>query len=77
MKKTVLLSILGIGLANFGNAQVTITNNTNFNTADQMLLANEINFSGEPFAEFLGNDLGLLDPMLVDQPNQISYTLGI
>lgn len=77
MKKTVLLSILGIGLANFGNAQVTVTNNTTFNTAEQMLLANELNFSGEPFAEFLGNDLGLLDPMVVDQPNQISYTLGI
>lgn len=77
MKKTVLFLILGIGLANFANAQVTITNSTTFNTTDQMLLANEINFSGEPFAEFLGNDLDLLDPLLVDQPNQISYTLGI
>lgn len=46
-------------------------------TADQMLLANEINESGEPFAEALGYNLDLLDPMVPDSPDTTAYTLGI
>ena len=42
-----------------------------------MLLANEINESGEPFAEALGYDLDLLDPMVLNDPDSIYYTLGI
>lgn len=58
-------------------AQVTVTSTDNFNTRDQMLLANEINESGEPFAEALGYDLDELDPMVLNMPDSISYTLGI
>lgn len=58
-------------------AQVNITNTNQFITRDQMLLANEINESGEPFAEALGYDLDELDPMVLNQPDYISYTLGI
>ncbi len=48
-----------------------------FMTADQMLLANEENESGEPFAEFLGYNLDNLDPFVPDAPDAIAYTLGI
>jgi len=46
-------------------------------TADQMLLANELNESGEPFAEALGYNLDFLDPMLPGVPDVTAYTLGI
>jgi len=46
-------------------------------TADQMLLANEINESGEPFAEALGYNLDKLDPDVPDKPDATAYTLGI
>ncbi len=59
------------------NAQVQITNTTNYVTRDQMLLANEINESGEPFAEALGYNLDDLDPMIKNSPDSISFTLGI
>lgn len=59
------------------SAQVTITATDYFSTRDQMLLANEINESGEPFAEELGYDLDLLDPMVLNAPDSVSYTLGI
>lgn len=59
------------------SAQITITSTDYFSTRDQMLLANEINESGEPFAEELGYDLDLLDPMVLNTPDSISYTLGI
>ncbi len=59
------------------NAQVQITNTTNYVTRDQMLLANEINESGEPFAEALGYNLDDLDPMVKNSPDSISFTLGI
>lgn len=59
------------------NAQLVIKSDTLFRTADQMLLANEINESGEPFAEALGYNLDLLDPMNLNKPDSISYTLGI
>ncbi len=72
---TLLLSMLLA--ASVSQAQVVVTSTDNFSTRDQMLLANEINESGEPFAEALGYDLDLLDPMVLNQPDSISYTLGI
>ncbi len=59
------------------NAQVTVKKMTRYNLAEQMLLANEINESGEPFAEALGYDLDELDPFVTNSPDSISYTLGI
>ncbi len=46
-------------------------------TIDQMLLANEINESGEPFAEALGYNLDDLDPEVPGSPDDRAYTLGI
>ncbi len=63
--------------ASFAFAQVQVTKTSVYQTAEQMLLANEINESGEPFAEALGYNLDDLDPMLANQPDSISYTLGI
>jgi len=48
-----------------------------FVTADQMLLANEINESGEPFAEALGYNLDDLDPNVAGSPDDTAYVLGI
>lgn len=61
----------------FLHAQIVITNDNTFNTADQMLLANELFESGEPWSEALGNDLNLLDPMIPNQPTQFQYETGI
>ncbi len=72
---TLLFSILFA--ASVLQAQVEITSTDKFVTRDQMLLANEIFESGEPFAEALGYDLDLLDPMDLNNPDSISYTLGI
>lgn len=58
-------------------AQVQITNTSIYKTADQMLLANEINESGEPYAEALGYNLDDLDPFVLNSPDSIAYTLGI
>ncbi len=58
-------------------AQVQITNTSIYKTAEQMLLANEINESGEPYAEALGYNLDDLDPFVLNTPDSISYTLGI
>ncbi len=58
-------------------AQVQITNTSIYKTADQMLLANEINESGEPYAEELGYNLDDLDPFILNSPDSIAYTLGI
>ncbi|GAB4311715.1 MAG: hypothetical protein Kow00127_01810 [Bacteroidales bacterium] len=72
---TILVAVfLAVGSA---DAQVTITATDYFSTRDQMLLANEINESGEPFAEALGYDLDELDPMVLNNPDSVSYTLGI
>jgi len=57
--------------------QVTIKKMTRYQMAEQMLLANEINESGEPFAEALGYDLDVLDPMAPNSPDSVAYTLGI
>lgn len=58
-------------------AQVQITNTSIYKTAEQMLLANEINESGEPYAEALGYNLDDLDPFVLNTPDSITYTLGI
>jgi len=75
-----LFTLLAIAVFAFAiqiNAQVVITDTDHYITKDQMLLANEINESGEPFAEDLGYNLDDLDPMVLNQPDSISYTLGI
>lgn len=62
---------------NFVFAQVTITNTSNYQVVDQMLLANEINESGEPYAEAIGYNLDDLDPMQPAVPDLTAYVLGI
>ena len=59
------------------NAQFVINNDSTFTTAQQMLLANELFESGEPFAEALGNNLDLLDPFVLNTPDSVAYTTGI
>ncbi|HHH12212.1 MAG TPA: hypothetical protein ENK23_09110, partial [Sorangium sp.] len=56
--------------------QPVVTTNV-YHTADQMLLANELNESGEPFAEALGYNLDLLDPFVPGSPDNTAYVLGI
>jgi len=78
MKKIItILAIVTLLIPVYTFSQVQITNTTNYLTRDQMLLANEINESGEPFAEALGYDLDNLDPMILNTPDSIAYTLGI
>lgn len=78
MKNKFTLAFLGFMLlATVTKAQVVVTSTERFITRDQMLLANEINESGEPFAEALGYDLDVLDPMVLNDPDSIAYTLGI
>ncbi|WP_153638260.1 T9SS type A sorting domain-containing protein [Prolixibacter sp. NT017] len=59
------------------NAQLVIKKDNLFRTADQMLLANELFLSGEPFAESLGYNLDDLDPMVPNSPDSIAYATGI
>ncbi len=79
MKKT--LTILSLAVSMFAyseiDAQMVIQNDTTFNTAEQMLLANELFESGEPFAEALGYNLDNLDPMTLNSPDSTAYTFGI
>ena len=77
MKLTKTFLLLFLILTATLSAQVKIMEMTTYRTADQMLLANEINESGEPFAEALGYDLDVLDPFVADQPDSMAYTLGI
>lgn len=77
MKTIYTFIIVAVSFINSLFAQVTVTNITDYKLAEQMLLANEINESGEPFAEALGYDLDELDPTLSNQPDSISYTLGL
>lgn len=58
-------------------AQVIVTNDTTYQTAEQMFLANELFKSGEPFAEALGYNLDDLDPMTPNSPDSTAYALGI
>ncbi|MFQ6614151.1 MAG: hypothetical protein ACE5D1_04835, partial [Fidelibacterota bacterium] len=66
-------SIGFLALLSLALAQVTVTNTSLYQTADQMLLANEINESGEPFAEAIGYNLDDLDPAVPNVPDSISY----
>ncbi len=77
MKKLLLLFVSIFATLSFASSQVKITDLSTFKTADQMLLANELNESGEPFAEAIGYNLDLLDPMVPNQPDSTAYTLGI
>jgi len=72
-----LATILVTSFMSLAHAQVRITDKSNYDTASQMLLANEINESGEPYAEAIGYDLDALDPMVPGFPDQTSYVLGI
>ncbi len=73
--KLILTTLLALPI--LAAAQVLVSNTDTYFTAGQMLLANEINESGEPFAEALGYNLDDLDPFVADTPDSISYTLGI
>lgn len=82
MKKKVqlifmIIVVLLIIMSNQLISQLTITNTTDYITMEQMFLANEINESGEPWAEALGYNLDDLDPMVPNQPDSISYSTGI
>ncbi|NOZ08928.1 MAG: T9SS type A sorting domain-containing protein [FCB group bacterium] len=78
MKKSYrLTAVIFLVLPLILSAQVQITSTNTYFTAGQMLLANEINESGEPFAEALGYNLDNLDPFVADFPDSIAYTLGI
>ncbi len=59
------------------NAQVVIQDDATYDTTSQMLMANEMFESGEPFAEALGYNLDDLDPMVLNVPDSLAYTLGI
>jgi hypothetical protein len=66
-----------LGLSQQAGAQFVIQDDSTFNTKAQLLLANELFESGEPFAEELGYNLDNLDPMVKNTPDTISYTTGI
>ena len=80
MKKT-LTFLLGLAayfvVFTSAHAQLLIQDDSTYNTAAEMLLANELFESGEPFAEALGYDLDELDPMVPYAPDSMSYTMGI
>ncbi len=80
MKKKIHFNLMFLMVMMFTTSlfsQVKITNTTDYRTMEQMFLANEINESGEPWAEALGYNLDDLDPMIPNKPDSISYTLGI
>lgn len=77
MKNIFLITSIILVVFTFSFGQITITNTQKYYTAEQMLLANEINESGEPFAEELGYNLDDLDPAVLNSPDSIAYTLGI
>lgn len=75
---TLVMMLIGMmSIWNSAQAQLTIQNDSIFKTSHQMFLANELFESGEPFAEALGYNLDVLDPMVLDSPDSISYTTGI
>jgi len=59
------------------SAQVVIQDDNTYDTTSQMLMANEMFESGEPFAEALGYNLDNLNPMILNVPDSLAYTLGI
>jgi len=71
----VILGFVLLSSVTFG--KVTITNTDNYSTIGQMLLANEINESGEPYDEAIGYNLDDLDPFNRFSPDNTSYVLGI
>ncbi len=76
--RTVLFTFFSVlFLSGLAWAQLKITDTQHYITQEQMFLANEINESGEPFAEALGYNLDDLDPMVLNQPDSVAYTLGI
>ena len=78
MKRAITIYVLALMVFPFmAQAQITITNDNVFKTADQMLLANELFESGEPWAEALGYNLDDLDPMVPNSPDQFAYETGI
>ncbi len=78
MKQFLTFLVLSLSLVSISFAKkLIIQNDATFLTSHQMLLANEMNESGEPFAEFLGYNLDDLNPMSPNFPDTISYTLGI
>ena len=77
MKKIFTLMSVFLIVIGSANAQLEITNDTVFRTADQMLFANELFLSGEPFAEDMGYNLDDLDPMSLNSPDSMAYTMGI
>jgi hypothetical protein len=77
MKRFFTLFISALVLTTNLYAQLVIKKDDYFKTADQMLLANELFLSGEPFAESLGYNLDDLDPMAPNSPDSVSYAAGI
>jgi len=77
MKRLLFTLLFGALLSGNIFSQVKVTNTTIFRTHEQLLLANEINESGEPYAEALGYNLDDLDPFVLNSPDSIAYTLGI
>jgi len=71
-----MLLLCTVSLFN-AQAQLVIQNDSTFKTANQMFFANELFESGEPFAEELGYNLDLLDPMVLNLPDSVVYTTGI
>lgn len=74
MGAMMIMFLLG---AQLSFAQVTVTKTDDYQTVDQMLLANEINESGEPYAEAIGYNLDDLDPFQPTVPDNTAYVLGI
>lgn len=77
MKRFFTLFISALVLSTTLQAQLVIKKDDYFKTADQMLLANELFLSGEPFAESLGYNLDDLNPMQPNLPDSVSYATGI
>ncbi len=79
MKTKILLwiSFLTFSISQNLSAQITIIDDQKYDTQSQMLFANESFESGEPFAEALGYNLDNLDPMILNVPDSLAYTLGI
>jgi len=76
-KLILLISTILLGSLNPIWAQVNILDDSTYDTTSQMLFANEAFESGEPFAEALGYNLDNLDPMVLNVPDSLAYTLGI
>lgn len=72
-----LMSLIALIASIPSSAQVLVSDTSSYLTVDQMLLANEINESGEPYAEAIGYNLDILDPFAPGQPDEAAYVLGI